>query len=151
MLQELSPRYDVCLIDCQPNFDTPSWGALVAADALVVPLQPEDYGAQGIRAMVRAYETVRHGPNPRLRLAGYVLSMVNVRLTLHKMYEDTLRSLYGRDIFDTMIPIATDLKESISARLPINLYKPKSASTKVMKALAEELKVRLDCAKGEAA
>ena len=41
VLGELGARYDVCLIDCQPTFDSPSWAALVAADALVVPLQPD--------------------------------------------------------------------------------------------------------------
>jgi chromosome partitioning protein len=150
-LAELGPRYDLALIDCPPTFHGCSWSALVAAHALVVPLQPEDYGAQGIRAVQDCLEEVRAGSNPSLLLAGYLITMFNGRTSIHQMYEELLRETYGREVFETKIPYATDFKESISKRLPIGLYKPKGASAKVIKALAVELLSRLDSAIGEAA
>jgi chromosome partitioning protein len=151
VMAELAPRYDIALIDCQPTFYSASWAALVAADALVVPLQPEDYGAQGIRAVKDVLETARTTMNPRLRLAGYLITMYNARTSIHQTYERYLRQTYGRDVFDTMIPYATDYKEAISNRLPIGKYKPKGGSAKVIKALAEEILSRLDRAIEEAA
>jgi chromosome partitioning protein len=150
VLREL-PRYDVCLIDCPPNFQGCSWAALVAADALVVPLQPEDYGAQGIRAVQDCIEEVRAGANPGLQLAGYLVTMYNARLSIHKMYLERLEAAYGRDVFGTRVPYAADYKEAIALRQPVSLYKPKGASAKATRALAVELLARLEVAAGEAA
>lgn len=150
-LRELSPGYDVCLIDCPPTLRGCSWAALVAATALVVPLQPEDYGAQGIRAVQDYVEEVRAVINPGLRLAGYLVTMYNARLSIHKMYLEMLQSTYGPDVFETQVPYAADYKEAIAARKPIGEYKPKGASAKIIRSLAAELLARLECAIGEAA
>jgi chromosome partitioning protein len=151
VLSELAPRYDICLIDCPPTFCGCSWAALAASDALVVPLQPEDYGAQGISAVQGCLADVQQVINPRLRLAGYLITMWNARLTLHQLYDELLRSTYGADVFETRVPYAADFKEAISKRQPIGVYKPKGASAKVIKALADELLQRLDRASGEEA
>jgi chromosome partitioning protein len=144
VLLELSPRYDLTLIDCPPTLSGCSWAALVAADGLVVPLQAEDYGAQGVRAIQDWVATVRAAMNPGLRLLGYLITMFNPRLAIHKAYEARLRAAYGSDVFATMVPYAADFKESIAARQTITRYKPKGASAKVIKALADELLGRLD-------
>ncbi len=114
-LAELAPRYDMALIDCPPTFHGCSWSALVASDALVVPLQPEDYGAQGITAVQDCLEEVR-APflTSGLRLKGYLVTMYNARLTIHKMYVERLREIYGLDVFETKVPYATDFKEAIA-------------------------------------
>jgi chromosome partitioning protein len=143
VLAELSPRYDVTLIDCSPTLSGCSWAASVAADALVVPLQAEDYGSQGIRAIQDWIATVQATTNPRLRLAGYLITMFNPRLAIHKAYETRLRSGYGSDVFATMVPYAADFKEAIAARKTLQQYKPKGASAKTVRALAEELLARL--------
>jgi chromosome partitioning protein len=154
VLAELSPRYDLTLIDCPPTLSGCSWAALVAADSLVVPLQAEDYGAQGVRAIQDWVATVRDTMNPGLRLAGYLITMFNPRLAIHKAYEARLRAAYGPDVFDVMVPYAADFKEAIAARQTITRYKPKGASAKSIKALAEELLARIApvrIAEGEAA
>ena len=109
-LEELAQRYDVCLIDCPPTFHGCSWAALAAGDALVVPLQPEDYGAQGIRPSRTASRLVRAGVNPGLRLAGYLVTMYNARLTIHQMYLERLRPLYGAEVFATSVPVRRRLQ-----------------------------------------
>ena len=80
-LAEVRDGYDLVLIDCPPNLHLCSWAALVASDYLVVPLQPEDYGAQGIIEVQESVQLVRSGPNPRLRLLGYLLTLMNARKT----------------------------------------------------------------------
>lgn len=144
VLAELSPRYDLVLVDCPPTLSGCSWAALVAADALVVPLQAEDYGAQGVRAIQDWVATVRATANPGLRLAGYLITMFNSRMAIHKAYDQRLRAAYGADVFATTVPYAADFKEAIAARKPITMYKPRGASAKVIKALADELLARLD-------
>lgn len=139
---EARGRFDVLLIDCPPNLHLCAWSALVAADHLVVPLQAEDFGSQGIAAILDCVEAVRRGPNPGLDLAGYLLTMFNPRLGIHKAYEAMLRQLYGDDVFTTTVPIGADFKEAVAVRKPIASYKPRGASAKSIGALAEELLAR---------
>ena len=84
-LGQVKDRYDMVLIDCPPNLHLCSWAALVASDAIVVPLQPEDFGAQGIADVRESVERVQAGPNPGLRLAGYLITMITVRRAVHKL------------------------------------------------------------------
>ena len=69
--------------------------------------------------------------------------MFNPRLTIHKLYETLLREQYGPAVFETRVPYAADFKEAIAQRKPIAQYKPKGASAKAIKALADELLARL--------
>ena len=142
-LADVRDRYDIVLIDCPPNLHLASWASLVASDALIVPLQPEDFGAQGIADVQESIDRVVAGPNPDLKLLGFLITMSNPRLAVHKGFEQLLRSLYGAAVFTTTIPISADFKESIVQRKPVAQYKPRGAAAKVMKALAEEIAARL--------
>jgi len=139
LVGEVRDRFDFILIDVPPNLHLCSWAALVASDSIVVPLQAEDFGSQGIASVLDSVEAVQSRANPQLRLLGYLLTMFNPRLAIHKAYEGTLRDLYGDLVFRTTIPYAADLKEAVSIRVPIVAHKPKGASAKAIKALAEEL------------
>src|SRR3954467_15779996 len=112
-MAEAREGYDFVLFDCPPNLHLCSWAALVASDALVVPLQPEDFGAQGIADVRESIGLVTAGPNPALRLLGFLITMCTPRLAVHKGYEQLLRATYGDDVFETTVPIAADFKESI--------------------------------------
>jgi chromosome partitioning protein len=138
-LAECRPSYDVVLIDCAPTLLLASWAALVAADGVIVPLQCEDFGAQGLAPILDAVEAVRSGPNPALRLLGFLISMIDRRLGIHLAYEAQLRSMYGSDVFAAAVPLAKDYKEAVASRSPISHYKPKSAAAKAARAVAEEL------------
>lgn len=146
LLAEVRDRYDLVLVDCPPNLHLCSWAALVASDYLIVPLQPEDYGAQGLGPVQESVDLVAGGPNPRLRLLGFLLTMHNARLAIHKMYEALLRERYGPAVFETRVPYAADFKEAIARRQSIARYKPRGASAKAVRALADELLARLAAA-----
>jgi chromosome partitioning protein len=142
-LADVRGQYDMVLIDCPPNLHLCSWAALVASDHLIVPLQPEDYGAQGLGPVQESVALVAHGPNSRIHLLGFLLTMYNGRLAIHKLYETLLREQYGRAVFDTSVPYAADFKEAIAQRKPIAQYKPKGSAAKAIKMLADELVARL--------
>jgi chromosome partitioning protein len=106
---------------------------------VVVPVQAEDYGAQGIVYIQRAFDLALAHHNPRLRLAGYLVTMFNKSLGIHAAYDHQLRALYGDQVFKATVPLAEDFKEAVAARQPVGYYKPRSASTKAIKAVADEL------------
>jgi len=143
-LAEAGADHDLVLIDCPPHVQLWAWSALVAADGVVVPVQPEDYGAQGLKAIRRTIAHVQAEVNGRLVLLGYLVSMFNKSLSVHVTYEEYLRELHGPDVFATVIPQIKDYKEAVTFRKPIGDYKPKSAAAKTTAALADEFLARLD-------
>jgi chromosome partitioning protein len=146
LLEEVSESYDVVLCDCPPNLHLCSWAAMVASDHLIIPLQPEDFGAMGIMDVQESIAMVRAVANPGLNVLGYLLTMVSPRKTLHQAFEETLRSLYGADVFENRFLEAIAYAESITKRMPIEQYKPKGAPAKDIRALADEILARMDAA-----
>jgi chromosome partitioning protein len=142
-LEDLRGRYDLVLVDNPPNLHLCSWASLVASDFLVVPLQPEDYGAQGIAEVQDSVARVVAGPNPGLGLLGYLIMMVAPRRSVHQLYEERLRAAYGADVFAARVPEAADYVEAVARRQPIAQYKPRSAAAKAIHAVAEELLARV--------
>jgi chromosome partitioning protein len=150
-VEAVRDRYDFVLIDCPPNLHLCSWAALVASDYIIVPLQPEDYGAQGIIDVRESIDLVTELANPGLRLMGYLITMYNGRKSIHKMYEETLKEQYGDAVFETRIPHAAEFPEAIAYRKPVAQYKPRGAAAKAIQSLANEIGRRLDLAIREAA
>lgn len=142
-LADVRDAYDLVLIDCPPNLHMASWAALVASDFIIVPLSPEDYASQGLVDVQESVAMVRAVQNPGLALLGYLLTMVAPRRTIHQLYEERLRTLYGADVFEARVPESVDYVEAIARRLPIAQYKPKGAGAKAVRALAEELEARI--------
>jgi chromosome partitioning protein len=140
-------NYDLILIDCPPNLHLCSWAALAAADHIVIPLQPEDYGAQGIIDVQESIEAVRAVINPSLGLLGYVITMFEPRKSVHQYYETTLREAYGEAVFTAKVPRLADFPEAILRRQAVAQFKPRGASAKAVKALADELLSRVDAAR----
>jgi chromosome partitioning protein len=141
-LAAAAPGYDLALIDCPPNLVLCARAALVAADHLIVPIQPEDFGSQGLGPVTAMADRVRATANPRLGAATYLLTLVDRRLTIHAGYAQLLRELYGAAVYTAVVPLATDLKEAVTARRPIAAYKPRSAAARALRVLADELIVR---------
>ena len=142
-LNEVRDGFDLTLIDCPPNLHLCSWAALVASHFLIVPLSPEDYGAQGIIDVQESIALVQAGPNPALGLLGFLITMHDKRLGIHTAYETLLREMYGSEVFASPFPLAKDFKEAVASRTPISHYKPKSAAAKAAKAVADEILERI--------
>ncbi|MDG3008372.1 ParA family protein [Paludisphaera mucosa] len=153
-LVEVAGDYDLALIDCPPNLYGCSFAALAASNHLVVPVQPEDYGAQGIADVLDSLDLVRSEGYP-VTLLGYLLTMVQSRRALHQVYEANVREAYGDLVFAARMPEAAEFPEAIAQRKTITQYKPKGAAAKAIRAIAEELLSRTEgvqpTAKGVAA
>jgi chromosome partitioning protein len=141
-VEEVRDDFDIVLVDCPPSILLGSWAALVAGDGVVVPLQVEDFGAQGLKKLNRALHRVRREVNPGLMLLGYVINMCNQKLAIHAQYTEKLRAAFGTSVFAAEIPMATDYKVAVTASQPIAFYKPRSVAAKAIAALAEELVAR---------
>jgi chromosome partitioning protein len=150
-LAEAATDSDIVLIDCPPHIQFWAWSALVAADGVVVPLQAEDHGALGMKAIRRVIARVQDEANPNLALVGYLITMFNKSLGVHVTYENYLRQQYGAEVFSAVVPLAKDFKEAVTFRKPIVEYKPRSAAAKAIAALADEFLARLDERCGAAA
>jgi chromosome partitioning protein len=148
-LSQVQPGYDLILVDCPPNLHLCSWAAMAAADALLVPLQLEDFGSQGTIDVGESAAMVRSVINPGLALLGYVVSMFQPRRTVHQAFMETFRETHGNAVFASVIPEAAEYAEAVTKKTPVVYYKPRGAASKAMKALAEEVLARLAAAGGE--
>lgn len=135
--------YDYVLIDCPPNLYQCSWNALLAADFVVIPVPPEDFGAQGLRAVHQAIENARQ-LNPRLQLLGHLVTRFDCRLLIHQAYEQRLRALHGVAVFQTVVPEASAFKVALARRSPVTLACPGSKAARVTRLLEAELVVRMN-------
>ena len=142
-LAQVDGDYDYALIDCSPNLHLCSAAALAASDAVVVPLQPENYGSQGIFDVTESIGEVRAALNPGLALAGFLLTMVE-RIAIHQVFEAQLREEHGADVFAATFPKATGFKEAIAALKPVSHHKPKLAPAKAVRAVVDELLARME-------
>jgi chromosome partitioning protein len=145
-LADVRGDYDLVLIDCPPNLHLCSWAALVASDHMIVPLQPEDYGAQGIIDVRESVAMVRSAVNPALTTLGYLLTMVAGKEAIHRAFEAALRAAMGSDVFAATVPRLAAYKEAIASRLPIEQHKPKGPAAAAIRAVAAELLGRLEAA-----
>lgn len=139
---EQTKRYDIVLIDCPPNLYFCSWNAMLAADFVVIPVPPEDFGTQGLRVVHQAIENARR-LNPGLRLLGHVVTRYDGRLLVHQAYDQRLRSLYGGQVLQTVIPEAAAFKVASASRQPVGLIGPRSKAARMIRALSSEILERV--------
>ncbi len=134
--------FDIVLIDCPPNLYQCSWNAMIASNYVVIPVPPEDFGTQGLRAVHQAIDNARK-LNPTLRRLGHLVSRYDRRLLVHRSYEERLRELYREMVLDTTVPEASAFKVALACRQPVEIYSAKSAAAKTMRDLVEELLARV--------
>jgi chromosome partitioning protein len=139
-------RYDVVLIDNPPNLHLCTYASLAASDCYLVPVQPEDFGSQGLAAVAQSAALVRSAINPGLQRLGIVLTMYAARRAVHKLYERRLRDGYGPEVFSAAMPESVDYVEAIVALRPVAYHKPRGAAAKAMGAIVEEMLGRLGTA-----
>jgi chromosome partitioning protein len=139
-----SQRFDIMLVDCPPSLGILTLNAFVAADGVLVPLQCEYYALEGIsmlnRTMSQLHDT---GVNPRLELAGVVMTMYDGRTKLSNQVVTEVREHFGERVFETMIPRSTRLAEAPSFGKPIIHYDKYSTGAAAYELLAQEFLSRV--------
>ncbi len=138
-LAALRAKYEHIIIDCPPALSLLTINALVAADAVIVPLQCEYFALEGIAELMNTIELIRGGLNPRLTLEGILLTMFDGRMSLANQVAEEARTHFGDHVFKTMIPRNVRLSECPSFGKPIVLYDLRSKGCEGYLALAREL------------
>ena len=138
-LRDADIHYDYVFIDCPPSLGLLTVNALVAANAVLVPLQCEFYALEGITGMMRTIEVVRRGYNPSLALLGIVLTMFDKRNNLAEQVAADARGFFGAAVYDTVIPRNIRVTEAPSHGKPVLLYDVRSPGAQAYIQLAAEL------------
>ena len=112
-LSEYKPNYDYILIDCMPSLGMMSINALTAADSVIIPTQPNFLSTKGINLLLGSISKVKRQINPRLRIDGILLTMVDNRTNNARAVAGALRSGIGQNlrVFDTEIPFSVRAAE----------------------------------------
>lgn len=127
------------LIDCPPSLNLLTINALVAADAVVVPLQCEFFALEGLSQLLQTIEGIRTTLNPRLSIQGVVMTMFDKRNSLSEQVLSDVRSEMGSLVYDTVIPRNVRLSEAPSYGKPALLYDLKCAGSQAYLRLATEV------------
>ncbi len=127
------------LIDCPPSLNLLTINALVAADAVLVPLQCEFYALEGLSQLMRTIERVQRALNPRLELQGVLLTMYDGRNNLSESVALDVRGHLGAKVFDTMIPRNVRVSEAPSYGKPVLIYDHRCAGAQAYIELAGEI------------
>jgi len=136
-------HYNYVLIDTPPSLGLLTVNALVATQSgVIIPVQCEYLALEGLGHLVHTIELVRDHLNPRLTIAGVVLTMYDVRTRLSQEVANEVRQHFPQQVFDTIIPRNVRLSEAPSFGETIFTYAPESAGALAYAALAEELLVR---------
>jgi chromosome partitioning protein len=133
------PPYSYILVDCPPSFNLLTINAMVAADAVLVPLQCEFFALEGLSQLLKTVEQVRSSLNPRLTIQGIVLTMFDPRNNLSGQVVKDVRDFMGDKVYDTVIPRNVRVSEAPSYGKPVLLYDLKCTGSQAYLKLASEV------------
>lgn len=130
--------YDYVILDCPPASGALTMNALIAAQLLIIPTQPEYFSAYALKSMLTAVKRARSQGNPALQYR-ILITMQDLRNRVHKNLSEELHSTFGRGILQTVIEVDTKLRESSIAGLPVTHFFARTRSALQYTALAQEL------------
>jgi chromosome partitioning protein len=142
IVDALRGAFDDILIDCPPSLGLLTLNALVAADAVLIPLHCEYFALEGLADLVGTMRRVRTALNPSLEIEGVLLTMYDDRTNLGQLVAKDVRDFFKEKVFDTIIPRNVRLGEAPSHGVPAVLYDVKSRGAAAYVALAKELLAR---------
>ncbi len=131
--------FDYVITDCPPSLSLVTLNALVAVDAIVVPLQCEFYALEGLSHLVKTIDRVRQHFNPKLDIHGVLLTMFDPRNRLSGAVADDVREYFGEKVYQTVIPRNVRLSEAPSYGLPAIVYDMKCPGAQAYIHLAGEI------------
>jgi len=122
LLKAIKNNYSFTLIDCPPALDLLTLNAIVASDSVLIPIQCEYLALEGVSELLDTLMRIRRTLNPSLAIEGILLTMYDERTTLSRQVAADLRSFFGSQVFDTVIPRNVRLAEAPSHGRPILFY-----------------------------
>lgn len=141
LFEPLRNKYDYILIDTCPSLGILTINALAAADEAIITVNPQLLAMMGLQDFLHTVTKIKRRINPKLSIAGILLTMCEQRTTLCKMLTDEMmESLQGKiNIFDAKIPSTVKVGESIYYGKPLEEYNPKASASVAYRKLAKEL------------
>ncbi len=122
ILNDSGSSYDYILIDCPPSLNLLTIMALVASDALVVPLQTEFFALEGLTQLMKTIDRIKTNLNPFLEIRGILLTMFDKRNKLSSQVELEARNYFKEKVYSTLVPRNVRLSEAPSHGIPVLLY-----------------------------
>jgi chromosome partitioning protein len=118
-LEPIAAQYDFILLDCPPALNMLTVNGLVAADAVMIPMQCEYYALEGLSDLVNTIKRVRQNLNPKLEIEGLLRTMYDPRNSLAQQVSSQLQSHFGSKVYATVIPRNVRLAEAPSFGTPV--------------------------------
>jgi chromosome partitioning protein len=134
--------YDFTLLDCPPSLGPITVNALVAAERVIVPVQTEYFALEGLAGLLDTLSLIQRELNPRLTVAGMLLTMHDGRTRLAQDVEREVRAHFPELVFETVIPRNVRIGEAPSFGLPVTRHDPHCSGSLAYVALAEEVAAR---------
>ena len=134
----LREYYDYIFIDCLPSLGLITVNALTAADSVLVPVQCEYFALEGLGKLRNTISIVQQGLNPDLKIEGILLSMYDSRLRMANMVVDEVKSIFGDQVFETIIHRNSKIGEAPTLHSPIVLINASSKGAVNFLNLAQE-------------
>src|SRR5579885_230498 len=144
-------KYRFVVLDCPPALDLLTLNALVAADAVLIPIQCEYLALEGVSELLDTLMRIRRTLNPSLEIEGILLTMYDERTSLTRQVEADLREFFENEVFKTVIPRSIRLAEAPSFGKSILAYDPRSRGAEAYIKLAKEILVHEQRARSESA
>ena len=138
-IQSIKDKYDYILIDCPPSLNLLTLNALVAVQAVIVPLQCEIFALEGLSLLIKTIERVRNTLNPDLEIQGVVLTMFDKRNNLSDQVAQDVRGYLGEKVYKTVIPRNVKVSEAPSHGKPALIYDHRCAGSQAYIKLASEV------------
>jgi chromosome partitioning protein len=142
LISGVRDRYDYIFVDCPPSLGLLTLNALVAADAVLIPLHCEYFALEGLADLVSTMRRVRVALNPTLDIEGVLLTMFDERTNLGQQVASDVRGFFKEKVFRTVIPRNVRLGEAPSHGMPVVLYDVRSRGAEAYLALAREMLAR---------
>ena len=139
LIKKLKRKYEYIIIDCPPSLGLLTINALAASNAVLIPIQCEYYALEGLGQLLNTIRLVQKHINPKLSIAGVLLTMYDSRLNLSKEVADEVREYFEEKLFNTVIHRNVRLGEAPSFGKPALLYDANSTGAQNYLSLVEEL------------
>ena len=143
-LAPLKDEYDLIFIDCPPSLEMLTLNALAAADGILVPVQCEYYALEGLSDLMATLRAVKKRINPNLEIFGVALTMFDGRTNFSAQVAQEVRRHFPGKVYATVIPRNIRLAEAPSHGVPVTVYDRSSRGSHAYKAMAEEIKAKLN-------
>ena len=138
-LKPAREQYDFILIDSPPSLGILTVNGIIAADAVLIPMQCEYFALEGLSHLLHTVKTIQKGINPMLEVGGIFFTMYDPRIKLAQQVVKDVSTYFSNKVFSTIVPRNVRLSEAPSHGLPILKFDPNCSGARAYRSLAQEL------------